>query len=1044
MYLRKSIQALRPAAQSCGSVRLPSSVYATICRLGINVSVPTRRGKRGGQRKQRAINTHITPRSDETTRNKPCAIQRYTNLVHVDLHNGATTPETNISVAVINARSVRNKTTTITECITDHNIDILAITETWLKKNSDKPIIAAMTPSGYSFVNAPRASGRGGGVGVIHRDELSCKQLPPSNNVTFEMIRTRFSGTTSKTFNIFTIYRPPSSAKTPRPMADFYIELEHLLTDVSLCVTPTFIVGDFNIKYDVESEARPLLQLLESFNLVQHVKDATHTAGHILDFVISHKDCALSSPVVVQPMSISDHHVVRYVIDVNRPPKKSVQIIKRNYRSFDVDVFNADVLNTCLTLSTAAPTSNVNELVASYNLSVKCVLDKHAPERLTTVRRAKPSPWYNGDVDDARRRRRKAESAWRRTKLEVHRQIFVAARDECNDLITQTKTTFYRDKLQYADNKSIFQIVGSLSGKPPPSYPDHDSISECVNTFSAYFTGKISEIRTKLHRANSKCDTPLSETRRFLTPIVTFDATCVSEVEVIIAKTVKTCRLDPLPSDHVKNNIGSLASIISLITNASLSEGVMPNELKRALVHPLLKKASLCRNTYSNYRPVSNLPQLSKIIEKVVANRLNAHLCNESLTDTFQSAYKRNHSTETALLCVVNEIRTALDRRQGTVIAMIDLSAAFDTIDHSILLARLQQRYGIDGVALRWMRSYLSERTQSVVIDRVSSNESTLISGVPQGSVLGPILFSLYVQPIGDIIRKHELKYHQYADDLQLFCHFSFDALSLSTAVHRIEQCIDELKDWMTANYLQMNDSKSEILPVIPRQRTGLAHGLRVRVGSDYVTAVRHVKNLGVYLDSHLDMTTQVSRTISTCSFHMRNIAQILRYLTRPTTERVVNALITSRLDYCNSLLFGTSASNINRLQRLQNSVARLVTRQARRDSAMPILRELHWLPVRHRVSYKIAELTFKALHGDLSPPYLQQCVQIYSPVRYLRSASSYILVQSRSHSAAGDCTFVHAAATVWNALPVSVTSKDSLLSFKAALKTHLCASAYT
>ena len=129
----------------------------------------------------------------------------------------------------------------------------------------------------------------------------------------------------------------------------------------------------------------------------------------------------------------------------------------------------------------------------------------------------------------------------------------------------------------------------------------------------------------------------------------------------------------------------------------------MPNQLKHALVHPRLKKPSLCRNTLNNYRPVSNLPQLSKIIEKVIANRLNAHLCNESSTYTFQSANKRNHSTETALLCVVNEIRTAHDRRQGTVIAMIDLSAAFDTIDHSILLARLQQRYGIDGVELRWM-----------------------------------------------------------------------------------------------------------------------------------------------------------------------------------------------------------------------------------------------------------------------------------------------------------------------------------------------------
>ena len=551
-------------------------------------------------------------------------------------------------------------------------------------------------------------------------------------------------------------------------------------------------------------------------------------------------------------------------------------------------------------------------------------------------------------------------------------------------------------------------------------------------------------MRTKLDGANNQCTAPVREVRRFLTPLVTFDATCVSEIELIIAKTSKTCHLDPMPSKHIKDNILSLASVVTDISNASLSEGVMPNQLKHALVHPRLKKPSLCRNTLNNYRPVSNLPQLSKIIEKVIAARLNTHLCNESLTDTFQSAYKRNHSTETALLCVVNEIRTALDRRQGTVIAMIDLSAAFDTIDHGILLTRLQQRYGIDGVALRWMRSYLSERTQSVVINRVSSNETTLISGVPQGSVLGPILFSLYVQPIGDIIRKHDLKYHHYADDLQLFCHFPLDALSLSNAVHRIEKCIDELKEWMSANYLQMNDSKSEILPVIPRHKTNMTEGLRVRVGSDYVTAVRHVKNLGVYLDRHLDMTTQVSRTISTCSLHMRNIAQIRRYLTRPTTERVVNALITSRLDYCNSLLFGTSASNINRLQRLQNSVARLVTRQARRDSAMPLLRELHWLPVHHRVTYKIAELTFKAFHVDLSPTYLQQFVQVYTPARSLRSACSYTLVANRSRTVAGDCTFVHAAATVWNALPVSVTSKDSLLSFKAALKTHLCAMAYT
>ena len=178
--------------------------------------------------------------------------------------------------------------------------------------------------------------------------------------------------------------------------------------------------------------------------------------------------------------------------------------------------------------------------------------------------------------------------------------------------------------------------------------------------------------------------------------------------------------------------------------NSCLKYRRIAHQLKHALVHPRLKKPSLCRNTLNNYRPVSNLPQLSKIIEKVIADRLNTHLCNESLTDTFQSAYKRNHSTETALLCVVNEIRTALDRRQGTVIAMIDLGAAFDTIDHGILLTRLQQRYGIDGVALRWMRSYLSERTQSVVINCVSSNETTLISGLWCTSRLSAWAYSFF------------------------------------------------------------------------------------------------------------------------------------------------------------------------------------------------------------------------------------------------------------------------------------------------------------
>ena len=243
----------------------------------------------------------------------------------------------------------------------------------------------------------------------------------------------------------------------------------------------------------------------------------------------------------------------------------------------------------------------------------------------------------------------------------------------------------------------------------------------------------------------------------------------------------------------------------------------MPAQLKHAVVRPLLKKVTLDKDALCNYRPVSNLPQLSKVIEKVILQRLTRHIEDESMFDSYQSAYRANHSTETALLFVVNQIKMAFDSRKGTVLVFIDFSSAFDTIDHAILLRRLRLRYGLEGKALDLIASYLEGRTQRVVIGEQSPSPSMLISGVPQGSVLGPLLFSLYVQPIGDIIRAHGLFYHQYADDLQLYCHFALNRQALAEAVNQIENCVDELKDWMTANLLSMNDSKTQYLPIVPK-----------------------------------------------------------------------------------------------------------------------------------------------------------------------------------------------------------------------------------
>ena len=210
-----------------------------------------------------------------------------------------------------------------------------------------------------------------------------------------------------------------------------------------------------------------------------------------------------------------------------------------------------------------------------------------------------------------------------------------------------------------------------------------------------------------------------------------------------------------------------LAPSIARLENLSLASGVSPSSFKCALVTPLIKKASLDPEVLSNYRPVSNLAFLSKLIERVVNVRIREHLALHGLLPPFQSAYRPHHSTETALLRVVNDLLFTIDGGDGAMLVLFDLSAAFDTMDHGILIHRLENSFGVAGTALYWVRSYLTDRTQTVKVSSIISSLRTLAFGVPQGSVLGPVLFTLYTSPIYHIIQAHGVRDHKYADNTQ-------------------------------------------------------------------------------------------------------------------------------------------------------------------------------------------------------------------------------------------------------------------------------------
>ena len=302
---------------------------------------------------------------------------------------------------------------------------------------------------------------------------------------------------------------------------------------------------------------------------------------------------------------------------------------------------------------------------------------------------------------------------------------------------------------------------------------------------------------------------------------------------------------------------------------------------------------------------------------------------------------------------------------------MLDLSAAFDTIDHTILLDRLNRMLGVGGAALSWFRNYHIGRQQIVIVGTSASTPLTLDFGAPQGSVMGSEDYKIYTLPVGQITRTHGLSFHGYADDSNNYTSFSLsDRNSYENALHMIANSTADIKRWMSQNMLKLNDTKTEVLVIVrPKQKDSFGQE-SVQIADALIQPSESAKGLGVWFDRHMSLDVEIQNRCRVMLFHLRSIRTIRPYITQSACEKLVHALISSRLDYSNSLLAGLPKKKLSLLQRIQNMAARLVTNSRKSDHITPILRSLHWLPVRARVDFKIIILTFKILQGN-APDYL-------------------------------------------------------------------------
>ena len=369
---------------------------------------------------------------------------------------------------------------------------------------------------------------------------------------------------------------------------------------------------------------------------------------------------------------------------------------------------------------------------------------------------------------------------------------------------------------------------------------------------------------------------------------------------------------------------------------------------------------------------------------------------------------------------------------------LLDLSAAFDTVDINRLLEILFYEIGIRGTALKWFSSFLRNRTMRVKINDSFSEVFQLEYGVPQGSVLGPLLFNIYIRSVYKHVEVSGFIIKGFADDHQLYVSFSPD-FQYHFLGDRIRLVLNKVNEWMNCFFLKLNQSKTQVIVFGPAsiKKKMLINGVFVENDATCIRFKNVVKNLGIFLDSEMTYADQVKSVVSKAFFSIKTIARIKSFLTSKEKCTLLTALVLSKLDFCNSLYYGINSFLLNKLQIVQNSAARLIFNKRKFDHSTNLLYQLHWLPVKDRITYKINLLTHKALYHP-APCDIQDLIMLHS-TRTFNLKGTY-----RSQSTYGDRAFVVYIVHIWNELPWYLKTETSLETFKKGLKTYLFQNAFT
>ena len=792
------------------------------------------------------------------------------------------------------------------------------------------------------------------------------------------------------------------------------------------------IVGDFNADQLNMSDADAcfIRELIEENSLYSVPYGATHhtpTSDTWLEICVVDTNDEVTCFWKTDAPFIDGHDLITATIDIHVPVLSTPVFTFRNFKSVDSVELNK-FLASCDWSVLNDDEFSVNDAVQSLYDNLNSAMDTFAPVQTFEFKKGKP-PWYTTEIKSLVRESVRLYRRYRHTRREFDLFCYREAKNVAHEAVECARLDFYFIRLEgLTDPKEIWKELRHLGVAPAPE----NNLGEfSIDELNAHFAA------TSFDRNASSLSSFLSS---FLTSPESQDSfhfrdTTPSEVlEAIKFTRSQAVGVDGIPQKFISLASDQLSPVLCSIFNRSLSTSSFPEIWKQSIVLALNKIRP--PSNPGDFRPISLLCFLSKVLERLVFNQLSDYLESHHSFDEFQSGYREGYSVQTTLLKLTDDIRTGLDRQRLTALLLFDFSKAFDTVCHRTLLSKLHD-LGLSHPALRWISSYLTGRMHAVRDPNGSTSRFLVVNkGVPQGSVLGPLLFLIY---IGDVAKglDRDVKYLVYADDLQIYLQCSPN--DLPATLQRLSDSAAVVADWATANHLKLNLDKTKAIAFSSHFYAGSLVNKTVQVCGRPIPLETSVRNLGVILDSRLNWSEQVKSICKKANSVMYRLYHFRRSTNFALRKHLIPSLVFPLVDYCSLVICNLSEDLNLKLERIINTGIRYIYGVRRSTHISPYRKELGWLRVASRRKYNACRLLYKLLKSG-KPSYLSNFLLVRSSFLPPRGDRARTLVVPRANTEFLQKSFHVSTSSLWISLPLTITNSSSLPIFKNRIYNHLFA----